>query len=91
MIAFQVRSRAMTKRRFKMTFPTELITEPMIYDLGRDFRVVTSIRRADITDDKGWVVIDIEGSDEDIDEGLARVVARGVTVDPIEEEIAPSG
>lgn len=81
----------MTKRRFKMTFPTELITEPMIYDLGRDFRVVTSIRRADITDDKGWVVIDIEGSDEDIDEGLARVVARGVTVDPIEEEIAPSG
>ena len=81
----------MTKRRFKMTFPTELITEPMIYDLGRDFRVVTSIRRADITDDKGWVVIDIEGSDEDIDEGLARVVARGVAVDPIEEEIAPSG
>ncbi|MDY6907568.1 MAG: NIL domain-containing protein [Chloroflexota bacterium] len=81
----------MTKRRFKMTFPTELITEPMIYDLGRDFRVVTSIRRADITDDKGWVVIDIEGSDEDIDEGLARVVARGVTVDPIDEEIAPSG
>ncbi len=76
----------MTKRRLKFTFPPELITEPMIYSLGHDFRVVTSICRADITEDRGWVVLDMEGADEDIEQGLAWVTAKGVKVDPIEGE-----
>ena len=74
----------MAKRRLKFTFPSELVTEPMIYNLGHDFRVVTNICRADITEDRGWVVLDMEGADEDIEQGLAWVTAKGVTVDLIE-------
>jgi len=74
----------MTKRRMKFTFPPELVTEPVIYNLGHDFRVVTNIRRADITEDRGWVLLELEGSDEDIEQGLAWVVAKGVQVEPVE-------
>jgi len=65
------------------TFPPQLITEPVIYNLGRQFNVVTNIRRADVTEDRGWVVLELEGNDDDIERGIAWVTAKGVRVDPI--------
>jgi hypothetical protein len=76
----------MTKRRLKFSFPPELVTEPVIYNLGHDFRLVTNICRADITEDRGWVVLDMEGADEDIEQGLAWVVAKGVEVGAVDRE-----
>ena len=74
----------MAKQRVKLAFPSELVTEPVIYNLGRDFRVVTNIRRADITEERGWVELEMEGSDEDIEKGLAWVAAKGVEVELME-------
>jgi len=64
------------------TFPDELIDEPIIYRLGQQFNVVTNIRRADISEDKGWVVLELEGEEEDIERGIAWVTAKGLRVDP---------
>ena len=36
----------MAKRRVRFTFPTPLVTQPVIYNLGHDFKIVTNIRRA---------------------------------------------
>lgn len=77
----------MAKRRLKFIFPTELVTEPLLYNLGQDFRVVTNIRRADITETQGWVVLEMEGSEEDIEQGLAWVEAKGVGVEALESEV----
>jgi hypothetical protein len=76
----------MVKRRLRFTFPPEMVTEPVIYNLGQDFRVVTNIRRADLTEERGWVVLEMEGNNEDIEQGLAWVVAKGVGVEPLESE-----
>lgn len=73
----------MTKRRVMFTFPQQLITEPVIYSLGTQFKVVTNVRRADITEDRGWVVLEVEGRDDDIERGLAWVTSKGVRVDPV--------
>ena len=73
----------MAKRQVMFTFPQELIREPIIYNLGRQFQVVTSIRRADISEDKGWVVLELEGEEEDIEQGIAWVTSKGVRVDPV--------
>ena len=40
----------MAKRRVKFTFPPDQIKEPVIWEVGKRFEVVTNIRRADITD-----------------------------------------
>mgnify|MGYP001968305227 FL=1 len=76
----------MTKR-VKFTFPQELIKEPVIYKLGVDFGIVTNIRRADIRDDMGWVVLELEGESDVVDEGLEWVISTGVRVDPIAGDI----
>lgn len=77
----------MAKKRVKFTFPKELISQPVICELGQQFKVVTNIRRADVTEDRGWVVLELEGKPKDIERGLQWVISRGVRVDPISGDI----
>ena len=73
----------MVKRQVTFTFPEELIKEPIIYNLSQQFQVVTNIRRADVSENKGWVVLELEGEEKDIDQGIAWVISKGVRVDPV--------
>ncbi|MFH0913887.1 MAG: NIL domain-containing protein [Chloroflexota bacterium] len=77
----------MAKKRVMFTFPEELVKEPIIYRLGRDFKVVTNIRRADVTEKRGWVVLELEGEEKEIERGLAYVTKLGVRVDPVVGDI----
>lgn len=73
----------MVKRQVMFTFPEDLIKEPIIYNLGLQFKVVTNIRRADVSEDKGWVVLELEGEENDIENGITWVTTKGVRVDPV--------
>ncbi len=75
----------MVKRQVMLTFPQELLKEPIIYNLGQQFKVVTNINLADITEDRGWLMLEIEGEDKQIEDGLAWVMSKGVRVDTVTE------
>ncbi len=77
----------MTRRRVRFTFPEQLITEPVIYELGHRFQVVTNIRMADVDEHIGWVVLEIDGDDADIERSLAWAQSRGVRVDPVTGDV----
>ena len=77
----------MSSQRVKFTFPQELITIPIIFELGKQFSLITNIRRADVTEDRGWVVLELEGEMEEIERGLDWVAAKGVRVDPVQGDI----
>jgi hypothetical protein len=77
----------MPKQRVKFTFPQELITIPIIYQIGKEFELVTNIRRADVTDDRGWVVLELEGDLQEVERALDWVAAKGVRVDPVQGDI----
>ena len=77
----------MGKQRVKFTFPTDLVKEPIIYQLGRDFNVVTNIRRADVRSDMGWVVLELDGEDSEIERGLEWVGSTGVRIDPVSGDV----
>ncbi len=68
------------------TFPQELIKEPIIYCLGQQFNIITNIYRADISEDRGWVVLELDGAESDIEQGLVWVTSKGVRVDPVSED-----
>jgi len=78
----------MVKRRVLFTFSQELVKEPVIYTLSQQFNLVTNIRRADISEDEGWAVVELEGDESDIEQGIAWVTSRGVRVDPVDGDIA---
>jgi hypothetical protein len=72
----------MVKRRFIFTYPSELIREPIIYNLGEQFNIITNIHSADISEDRGWVVLELDGEEKDIEEGIAWANSRGMRIDP---------
>ena len=77
----------MGTQRVKFTFMTQLVKEPVIYRLGQEFNLVTNIRRADVREDMGWVVLELDGDDTEIQRGLDWVAAIGVRVDPVSGDV----
>ena len=77
----------MAKQRVKFTFPQELITLPIIYEIGKNYPIVTNVRRADVTEDRGWVVLEMEGPIDEIEKCLEWVKGKGVRVDPVSGDI----
>jgi ABC-type methionine transport system ATPase subunit len=73
----------MDRQRVKFTFENELVKEPIIYRLGQDFHIVTNIRRANVREKIGWVVLELDGEKEEIERALQWVSSTGVRVDPV--------
>lgn len=71
------------KQRVLLTFSSELATEPVIYNLGMQFRLVTNIIRAELREDWGWAILELEGEDKDIEEAIAWATSKGVKVDSV--------
>lgn len=73
----------MAKRFFKLTFPQELITEPILYNMGKQFKLITNIFRANVTQDKGWALLQLEGKVEDINKAISWAEGKGVEVEQL--------
>lgn len=73
----------MGKQRVKFTFVDDLVKQPVIYELGQKFKIVTNIRRADVGEKLGWVMLELDGEDQEIERGLEWVSSTGVRVDPV--------
>jgi len=75
------------RRRLKLIFGPSLVKEPVIYQLGRKFELVTNIRRADVTRDQGWVLLEVTGEPEELDRGVEYLESMGVKVEPAEGDL----
>jgi len=75
----------MTKRHVMLTLPTELYSEPVIYNIGQQFNLVTTIHRADLAEDRGQVTLELAGEDKNIEEAIAWAISKGVRVDMISD------
>ena len=77
----------MTRTRVRLTFPSSLIQEPILYRLVKDFDIVINIRRADVKEDYGWVALEMEAGEEILARGVKWLKDKGVQVDPIERDV----
>ena len=78
----------MAKRRVILSFTPETSSEPIIYNIAQQFNVVTNIRQADLTKDRGWIEVELDGEEKDIEDGIAWAISMGVRVDPVSGETA---
>lgn len=77
----------MSKQRVKFTFPPNLVTQSIIYQLGHNYKIVTNIRRADVRQNMGWVILELEGEEDEIEKGIDWVSEIGVRVDPVSGDV----
>ncbi|MDF0665582.1 MAG: NIL domain-containing protein [Nitrospira sp.] len=74
----------MSHLRFHIRFPEDKIREPIIYQIGREYNVVTDVRRADVRDTTAWADVELSGDTGEIERAVAGLRAKGCVVDPIE-------
>jgi ABC-type methionine transport system ATPase subunit len=77
----------MAKRAVKLTFPEELIREPLTFQMAREFDVLPNIRRARVTETTGELVLELEGTPENIERGIEYLEGKGVQVTAVEGDV----
>lgn len=75
------------KKRVKLTFPQNLIKEPVIFTMAKQFDVMPNIRRARVTETAGEMILALEGTEENLEKGLKWIRKKGVEVELAEGDV----
>lgn len=75
------------KKRVKLTFPQQLIREPVIFTMAKKFDVTPNIRRARVTETVGEMVLELDGTEENLEKGIQYLRDQGVNVELVEGDI----
>jgi len=75
------------KHKVYLTFPPNLIREPLIYEVGNRFDVVTNVRSASITNEVGLVGLEFQGEATEIGHAIDYLKLKGVTVERVEMNV----
>ena len=74
----------MGRRKVFLTFPQTLVKEPILWQIGQDYGVVTNIRGASITEEVALLAILLEGEEDKIDSSITFLQEKGVKVEYLE-------
>lgn len=72
-------------RVFNMRFPREAVSDPLIYNVGQMFKVVTVIRAATINDKDCLMALELRGTNTEIDKAVKYFKEHRVSVEPLAE------
>ena len=75
------------KQRVKLTFPQHLIKKPVIFTMAKKYDVMPNIRRARVTETVGEMVLELEGTEENLKKGIKDLKEQGVDVELVEGDI----
>jgi hypothetical protein len=74
----------MAVERFNLTFNKLMSSQPIIYNLGKKYRLVTVIEKANVSEEAGWIQIAFNGDVDEIQRAIADLNTFGVVVTPTE-------
>ncbi|MBI1884071.1 MAG: NIL domain-containing protein [Chlamydiae bacterium] len=77
----------MPKTRIYITYPEKLIKEPVIYNVGQKFKVVTNIRSATVSSGIGVIGLELDGEQSEITKAVQYIKDLGIKVKPIEQDV----
>jgi NIL domain len=75
---------AVATARLHLTFPGHLASEPILHRLATEFGLVTNVRRANIDEREGWVIVEVDGDDDRIAAAVAWLAEQDLGVDRID-------
>ncbi|GAB4387375.1 MAG: NIL domain-containing protein [Thermodesulfovibrionales bacterium] len=74
-------------KRVKLTFPQHLIKEPVLFTMAKKYDVMPNIRRARVTETAGEMILELEGTEENLEKGIQSLRDQGVQVELVEGDI----
>jgi len=75
------------KMRVRLTFPQDLIKEPVLFTMAKQFNVMPNIRRARVTETVGEMVLELEGEEASLQKGIGFLKGKGIEVELVEGDV----
>ncbi|MCL4421621.1 MAG: NIL domain-containing protein [Actinobacteria bacterium] len=69
--------------KVRLTFPEELIRQPLLARMVQAYFLLPNIRRASVDDHEGWIICEIDGEAEAVEKSLSWLTSQGVKVDAL--------
>jgi L-aspartate semialdehyde sulfurtransferase ferredoxin len=73
----------LSKKAFNLYFSQNLIKEPIMFLVAREYNLLLNIRRAKITAEAGEATIELEGNEEQIEKAEKAFKDKGVKVQSV--------
>lgn len=75
-------------RRIVLHFPSNIVDQPIVYHLIKDYDLVLNILRANVTPDKeGVMVLGVTGEEKDYEKGIKFLSRLGVKIEALVQDI----
>jgi ABC-type methionine transport system ATPase subunit len=71
-------------------YPPRLIKDPIVWQLGHKFDVVTNVRQATVTEEIGVVCLELDGKRAEIKAAIQWLEKSGINVEPVEINVIES-
>ncbi len=75
------------KYRVRLTFPQHLIKEPVIFNMAKKYDIMPNIRRARVTETVGEMVLELDGTEENLKNGIEMLKRQGIEVEFVEGDL----
>ena len=73
--------------RLFVSFPEEMVGRPVIFELVKRFEVVPNIRRANVEEHSGWIILELGGPQDARDAAIGYLEELGFTVNRLEGDV----
>jgi hypothetical protein len=73
--------------RIYVSFPAALVPRPMLYEIVKQFDVIPNVRRANVEDDHGWVILELGGPADARAQAIEYLRGLGCVVDDMTGDI----
>jgi ABC-type methionine transport system ATPase subunit len=81
---------AAQSKRLWLMYPAKRIQEPVVWQLGQKFPVVTNVRQASVTDEIGIVCLELSGAPAAVKAAISWLEKTGIKVEPVEINVIES-
>jgi len=75
------------RARVYLTFPKDLVKQPILCMLAKQFDVIFNIRGSTVTAEMGLVALEIDGKQPEVEKAVRWLKEKGVIVEPIEKNV----
>ncbi len=73
--------------RLFLSFPEEIVGQPITYEVVKRFDVMPNVRRANVEEHSGWVIMELLGDPDAVEAAIEYYRSRGVRVNRMDGDV----
>ena len=73
----------LSKKRVMLVFPADQIKQPAVFTMAKKYDIIPNIRKARVTETIGEMMLELEGTEENLNKGIKYLESLGIKVEPV--------